>query len=86
LAAEGMAAVFARLGSPLAALLFGMVARTALPMLICIVLALQGAHGREHLAFIGYLLAFYLVTLALETWLAVKRVNHGPSDDTRSAR
>jgi hypothetical protein len=86
LAAEGMGAIFAGLGSPLAALLFGMAARMAPPMLICLALALQGAHGREYLAFICYLLAFYLATLALETWLAVKRVNHKPSDDTGSAR
>lgn len=86
LAAEGMGVVFAGLGSPLAALLFATAARMTPPMLICLVLALQGAHGREYLAFICYLLAFYLVTLALETWLAVKRVYHMPSDVTRSAR
>ncbi len=54
-----------------------MAIRMVPPLAICVVLAAQGADGREHLAFIGYLLAFYLVTLAVETWLAVKRVrNH----------
>jgi hypothetical protein len=36
-------------------------------------LALQDG-GREHLAFVVYLLTFYFVTLALDTWWAVKRV------------
>jgi hypothetical protein len=85
LAAEGLATVFARLGTPLAALVIGMIARMTPALVICLVLALQGTHGRRHLAFICYLLAFYLATLALETWLAVKRVNHTPSDLTHTA-
>ena len=44
---------------------------------VCIGLAAFGQSGRQHLAFIGYLLTFYLVTLALETWLAVKRAHIG---------
>jgi hypothetical protein len=86
LAAEGLASLFSRLGTPLAALLTGMAVRMTPPMLICLILALQGAHGRQYLAFICYLLAFYLVTLAVETWLAVKRVNHMSSNVSRSAR
>ncbi|HJQ78925.1 MAG TPA: hypothetical protein VJ828_03170 [Lacipirellulaceae bacterium] len=78
MAAEGLATVFARLDTPLAALVIGMIARMTPALVICLVLALQGTHGRRHLAFICYLLAFYLATLALETWLAVKRVHHTP--------
>jgi hypothetical protein len=86
LAAEGLAPVLARLGMPMTSLLTGMAIRTAPPMVICLILAWQGAHGRQYLAFIFYLLAFYLVTLIAETWLAVKRVNRVTSDVYRSPR
>ena len=64
-----LARLLGRDASPLAVMLLGMAIRMVPPLGICVVLAAQGAHGREHLAFIVYLLAFYLVTLALETWL-----------------
>ena len=79
-ASEGLAWLFTGMGTPLTALLTGMAARMAPPLVICLILAAQGAGGRQHLEFIGYLLAFYLVTLTLETWLAVKRVHHASSD------
>jgi hypothetical protein len=54
-------------------MLVGMAVRIVPPLVICLVLAVQGASGRQHLAFIAYLLTFYCVTLAFETWLAVHR-------------
>jgi hypothetical protein len=74
LASEAFAATSWRNGSPLLAMLVGMAARMVPPLVICLALAAQGAQGRRHLAFVGYLLAFYFATLAFETWLAVKRV------------
>ena len=60
--------------TPLAVMLLGMAIRMVPPLGICVALAAQRASGREHLAFIVYLLVFYLVTLAMETWLTVSRV------------
>jgi hypothetical protein len=74
LAAEGIHSVLARNWSPVAAQLVGMAIRMLLPLAICLILALQGFNGRQNLAFVCYLLAFYVATLALETWLAVKRI------------
>jgi hypothetical protein len=70
---EGVAHLVGRFGSPLVAMLMGMAIRMVPPLAICLALAIQGIHGRQHVAFIGYLLTFYLATLAVETWLAVKR-------------
>lgn len=85
LASEGLACLLVGAGTPLVGLLMGMTARMAPPLVICLVLAAQGAGGRQHLTFVCYLLAFYLVTLTLETWLAVKRV-HTPSDLNHGTR
>ena len=79
-ASEGLGCLSIRMGAPLAGLAMGTAARLAPPLVICLVLAAQGADGRQHLAFVCYLLTFYLVMLAVETWLAVKRVGHTPSD------
>jgi hypothetical protein len=59
--------------SSLIALLAGAAIRLLPPLVVCMVLALRGG-GREHLAFVVYLLVFYLVVLALDTWWAVRRV------------
>lgn len=75
LVAEGIAVLLGRGVSPLATMLLGMTVRMLPPLGICLFLAAQGARGREHLAFIVYLLSFYLVTLAVETWLSVRRLN-----------
>ena len=75
LASEGFAYISGRGATPLLGMLLGMAARMAPPLVICLVLAGQGADGRRHLAFVCYLLVFYFATLAVETWLAVKRVN-----------
>jgi hypothetical protein len=70
------AAVTSLLGttrSPLIAMLVGMAVRMAPPLFICLILAAQRTESGRYLAFICYLLAFYFATLAVETWLAVKR-------------
>jgi hypothetical protein len=43
------------------------------PLMICLVLS-QQATGAEYFSFICYLLLFYLVTLALETYLSVRLI------------
>ncbi|MGD9637234.1 MAG: hypothetical protein AB7G28_23110 [Pirellulales bacterium] len=83
LLAEGLAHLLGRSVSPLATMLLGMTIRMLPPLGICLFLAAQGARGREHLAFIVYLLAFYLVTLALETRLNVSRIS-APSVASKS--
>ncbi|HVT28620.1 MAG TPA: hypothetical protein VHE81_11455 [Lacipirellulaceae bacterium] len=86
IAAECIAALLTRCTYPLAGQLSGMIVRLFLPLAACLVLALQGFRGRENLAFVGYLLAFYIATLAFQTWLAIKRVA-GPRNSLRpSAR
>ncbi len=86
LVAESLAFLLHDRVMPVAVMLLGMAIRMVPPLGICIALAAQGAHGREHLAFIVYLLAFYLVTLALETWLTVARVAATHSHSTPIAR
>jgi hypothetical protein len=74
-AAEGVGCVLSRIGSHLAAMLFSMALRFIPPLAVCFVLAANGAGGQRYVAFVCYLLVFYLATLAVETWLAVKRVS-----------
>jgi hypothetical protein len=62
-----------RTGSPLVALGLTMAIRTLPPLLVCFYLAARGYSGRENFALIGYLFAFYFVSLVVETRLAVKR-------------
>ena len=71
--ADTVATLAHRAISPLAALLAGMAGRSLPPLMFCLVLAAKGG-GREHLAFVVYLLTFYLVILTLDTWWAVQRV------------
>jgi hypothetical protein len=71
---------------PLAVMLLGMAVRMLPPLGVCVALAARGVSGRDHLAFIVYLLAFYLVTLALETWLSVGRVAPATSHTNSIAR
>lgn len=84
--AEGFAWFLHCRVSPLGVMLLGMAIRMLPPLGICTVLAAQGASGRQHLAFICYLLTFYLVTLASETWLTVKRVARDSSSLNHGAR
>jgi hypothetical protein len=73
--AEAVGCALSRTGCHLAAMLFAMALRFIPPLAVCFVLSATGARGQQHLAFVCYLLIFYLATLAVETWLAVKRVN-----------
>jgi hypothetical protein len=70
---EAISLRFHRTGSPLVALGLNMAIRTLPPLLVCFYLAVRGYSGRENFALIGYLFAFYFVTLVVETRLAVKR-------------
>jgi hypothetical protein len=79
IAAEGIAVALAGRVTPVGIMLLGMGVRVLPPMAICIGLFAAGQSGRAHLAFIGYLLAFYLTTLTLETLAAVKRLGGEPS-------
>jgi hypothetical protein len=72
LAAEAIASLVHAAGSPLGALLAGMTIRLLPPLGVCLILAVRGG-GRENLAFVIYLLTFYLLTLTLDTWWAVRR-------------
>jgi hypothetical protein len=83
IAAEAIGANSHRIGA-VAALLAGIGLRLAPPMVICLLLAVLGADGRQHFAFVCYLLAFYLVTLVLETTFAVQRA--AASDMNRNLR
>jgi len=85
LISDGVSTFVART-SPLGASLIGMMVRMVLPLGVCVALLASGQNGRQHLAFIGYLLAFYMITLALETWLAVKRTAGPASTLNQSPR
>jgi hypothetical protein len=84
--AEAINCVLGRAGSHLAAVLFAMATRFTPPIVVCLMLSATGASGRQNLAFIGYLLAFYLATLAAETWLAVKRAGTGTTKISPQSR
>lgn len=74
LISESLTAVLSR-SNPLSATLVGMAVRMILPLGVVVALVARGQSGRQHLAFIGYLLTFYVVILVLETILAVKRAS-----------
>jgi hypothetical protein len=61
--------------TPLGATLVGMMVRMILPLGVCVGLIAANQNGRQHLAFIAYLLTFYVVTLTIETCLSVKRAS-----------
>jgi hypothetical protein len=65
---------FVLASAPLGSLLLGMVMRLAPPLFVCLVLASRNESGWDHLPFVCYLLAFYGLTLVLESWFAVARV------------
>lgn len=83
-AAEGVATLVHRAGSPLGAFFAGMALRLFPPLLVCTFLAMQGG-GRQHLAFIVYLLTFYFMALALDTWWAVQRTAKSVPSNNRSS-
>jgi hypothetical protein len=71
--------------APLTVMLLGMAIRLAPPMALCLVLVAARQGGQQHLAFIVYLLIFYVVTLAVETCLSVKRLGHTTSNMNHGA-
>jgi hypothetical protein len=54
-------------------LLFSMGLRLLPPLVICLALSMRST-GAEYFSFICYLLLFYMVTLALETYLSVRLI------------
>jgi hypothetical protein len=86
LAAEAISYTLARSATPLFGQLSGMMVRMLLPLFVCLILVLQGFSGRENLAFVCYLLAFYMSSLGAETRLAVKRVAVNSETAGKSAR
>jgi len=71
--AELISCTLAKSGAHLPAVMLSMGLRMLPPLVVCLLLAVSGADGMQHLPFVGYLMAFYLVTLSAETWFAVKR-------------
>lgn len=59
--------------NPLKELLLAMAFRLTPPLSICLLLSVRGS-GFEYLGFVCYLLVFYMVTLAAETCLSVRRI------------
>ncbi len=81
--AELAAWSLSKVTAPLVVMLCGMAIRMVPALAVCVYLAASGHGGRENLPFVGYLLVFYLSTLALETYLNVKRVSKWlPNQDT----
>ena len=63
----------------LAGVLSGMAFRMALPLAVCMVAFVRGGTLVES-GFVFYVLAFYLMTLAVDTWMATGRtVDAGPT-------
>jgi hypothetical protein len=74
LAAFGVARHFLGVGQVVIGVLGAMAIRMGIPLFVCLALALRG--GGDSLAgFVYFLLAFYLATLAVETWFAVPVAN-----------
>jgi hypothetical protein len=82
--AEGAAYLLSNRVAPVGLVLIGMAIRATPPMVICIGLLASGQSGRSHLAFISYLITFYLLTLALETYSAVRRIGQSSSKLSRA--
>ncbi len=56
---------------PLVGLLLAMALRMLPPLVVCLLLALRG-NGADYLGFVIYLIVFYLLTLAAETFLSLR--------------
>jgi hypothetical protein len=65
-----MGIVCTRIGNPLAGILGAMALRMAPPLLVCLVLAVR-ENNVDRTVFVFSLLAYYITTLAVETWLTV---------------
>jgi hypothetical protein len=70
---------------PTGAALVRMFVRMFIPLGVCVAILTTGQNGRDHLFFIGYLLTLYVVTLAVETWLAVLRASATTNRSSRIA-
>ncbi len=65
----------------LAGVLVGMGFRMTLPLTVCVVAQLQGG-ALAQAGFVFYIIAFYLVSLAIDTWLATGRTfGVGPTSE-----
>ena len=64
-------------GSPMAGALLGMLVRMTIPLVIVAVATMQGGELAEA-GLLGQLVAFYLVTLAIETGLSVALMKSAP--------
>ncbi len=58
---------------PLAGMLFAMAIRLLPPLVVCLALSLRDT-GAKFSGFVCYLLLFYLISLAIETYLSVQQV------------
>jgi hypothetical protein len=85
LVADAGGAVMARI-SPVGTVLVGIVVRMFLPLGVCVAILASGQSGPDHLAFIAYLLVFYMVNLAFETWLIVRRSSYTLAAPNRSSQ
>jgi uncharacterized membrane-anchored protein len=84
--AELISCTLAKTGAHLVAVMISMGLRVTPPLAVCLLLAASGADGEQHLAFVGYLMAFYFVMLGAETWFAVKRAGGKFSNGDRNSR
>jgi hypothetical protein len=84
LAALVVANYFSSAGQPLVGMLIAMACRLMPPLVVCIWLALNrdAVNGR---VFAGFLIAAYLVSLAVETFLSVRFIDSVSRVDTGSA-
>jgi hypothetical protein len=73
-------------GSPLVALGLTTAIRILPPLAVCFYLAASGYDGHQHFALIGYLFAFYFVTLVVETRFAIKRADKNSTTDSRPSQ
>ena len=70
---------------PLGGMLLAMVLRILPALAVCMLLAIQG-EGKQYISFISYLIVFYLVTLALETYLSVQLVHQIHAEQSRTTK
>jgi hypothetical protein len=71
LAAIGVSHYFTRLGQPLPGMLLAMGCRLLPPLVVCLWLAVN-KYAAQGQVFAGFLIAAYLVSLGVETFLAVR--------------
>jgi hypothetical protein len=75
-AANGASDLFASRGQSLVGILVGMSARMMFPLVVCMVVQLNGGKLSEA-GFVYFVLAFYLVMLPLDTCLMILRMPRG---------